>query len=207
MTRTIKYLVGGIGLTAIAAGGIAASAAHGDWGHAGWAHGGRHGKMGGMMGAVCAGNASEMADLMLVRLEYKIKPTDAQKPAFDDLKAAAKTAAIKAKAGCPAEPVRGVDGARPAPKAPTERLVMMEAKLAAELDAIRTVRPAAEKLYATLSDDQKKALTQHEGGGWKHRGDDGGRGADDRGEGGYRGRSGGERGEMPTTVPTAPDKK
>jgi hypothetical protein len=185
MRRTAKYLIGGIALTGLMAGGIAASAHRGDWGHSGGGHGGGYGKMGGkggMMGAVCKGNASEIADLMLVRLEYKIKPTDAQKPAFNDLKAAAKTAALKAKAGCPTEPVRGADGARPAPKAPTERLALMEAKLAAELDAIRTVRPAADKLYATLSDEQKTALVQREGSGWKHRGDGGGRGG--RGEGG-----------------------
>ena len=204
MTRNTKYLMGGIALAALAAGGIAASAHRGEggWGHH---HGG--GKMG-MMGAICGGNAAEMADHMLVRLEYKVKPTDAQKPAFEELKAAAKAAAAKAKAGCPAEPVRAADGAKPAPKAPTEKLAMMEAKLAAELDAVRAVRPAADKFYATLSDDQKKALTEREGGkgGWQHRDEQGG---DDRGGDGGRGHHGrgGERGDAPGAAPPLPDKK
>ena len=205
MTRNTKYLIGGIALAALTAGGIAASAHRGDggWGHH---HGG--GKMG-MMGAVCGGNAAEMADHMLVRLEYKVKPTDAQKPAFEELKAAAKAAAAKAKAGCPAEPVRAADGAKPAPKAPTEKLAMMEAKLAAELDAVRTVRPAADKFYATLSDDQKKALTEREG-GWQHRGEQGGGDRGDRGGRGHHGRGGergGERGDAPGAAPQTPDKK
>ncbi len=200
MTRTKTFVIGGLAVTTIAVGGLAASARHGDWGH-GHGHGD---KMGGMMGAVCKGNAAEMADLMLVRLEYKIKPTDAQKPAFDDLKTAARSAAAKAKAGCPAEPVRGVDGSRPAPKAPTERLAMMEAKLAAELDAVRTVRPAADKLFATLSDDQKKALLAQNGGGWRGQHGDDGRGGEGR-HGGPRG--GGDRGEMPSDAPQVPDKK
>ena len=161
MTRNRKFLIGGLSVAAIAAGAVAASA------HRGWEHGGHTGHMGhGLMGAVCHGNAAEMADHMLIRLEYKVKPTDAQRPAFEQLKAAAHAAAAKAKAACPPEPVQAAEGtAPPAGKLPTERLAMMEARLSAELDAIRTVRPAAETFVASLSDEQKKALTEHEHGG------------------------------------------
>lgn len=209
MTRNKKILFGGIALAAVAAGGIAASAARGGFGH----HGGRMGGMGGgMMGAVCKGNAAEMADHMLIRLEYKVKPTDAQKPAFEELKAAAKAAAAKAKAGCPAAPVQAADGTRPAPKPPTERLAAMEAALAAQLDAVRTVRPAADKFYASLSDEQKKAFStrEHGGMGGMHRGGGDGEGRGmrgHRGHGGGRGDRGGDgMGEM-TPPAAAPDKR
>ncbi|MEQ1695139.1 MAG: Spy/CpxP family protein refolding chaperone [Hyphomicrobiaceae bacterium] len=208
MTRNKKILIGGIALAAIAAGALAASAARGGFGH----HGGRMGGMGGgMMGAVCRGDAAEMADHMLVRIEHKVKPTDAQKPAFDELKTAAKAAAAKAKAGCPAAPVQAADGTRPAPKPPTERLAAMEAALAAQLDAVRTVRPAAEKFYASLTQEQKQAFAERERGGVRgmHRGggDGEGRGMHYRGHGGGRGDRGGEgMGDM-TPPAAAPDKR
>ena len=208
MTRNKKILIGGIALAAVAAGGLAASAARGGFGH----HGGRMGGMGGgMMGAVCKGDAAEMADHMLIRLEYKVKPTDAQKPAFEELKAAAKSAAAKAKAGCPAAPVQAADGTRPAPKPPTERLAAMEAALAAQLDAVRTVRPAAEKFYASLSEEQKKAFTEREHGmGGMHRGGSDGEGRGmhgHRGHGGGRGDRGGEGMGGMTPPAAAPDKR
>ncbi len=212
MTRNKKILFGGIALAAVAAGGIAASAARGGFGHHGGRMGGMGGMGGGMMGAVCKGNAAEMADHMLIRLEYKVKPTDAQKPAFEELKAAAKAAAAKAKAGCPAAPVQAADGTRPAPKPPTERLAAMEAALAAQLDAVRTVRPAADKFYASLSDEQKKAFStrEHGGMGGMHRGGGDGEGHGMRGHrwhGGESGNRGGDgMGEM-TPPAAAPDKR
>ena len=192
MTRNKKFLIGGLSIAAIAAGAVAASAHRGGW--EGHGHGGSH-KGHGLMGAVCSGDAAEMADHMLVRLEYKVKPTDAQKGAFEDLKAAARTAAAKAKAACPPAPVQAAEGATPAPrvhKSPIERLGMMETRLQAELDAVRTVRPAAEKFFASLSDEQKAALTAHEDGrgGWGHKGGgrEGGMGREDGGrEHGHRG--------------------
>lgn len=199
MTRNKKILIGALVLATVSAAAVAATAARGQWGH----HGGRHMGMG-MMGAACRGNPAEMADLMLVRLEYKVKPTDAQKSAFDSLKSAARTAAAKLQAGCPVRPERTAEGTPPPRKAPTERLAMMETSLAAQLNAIRTVRPAADAFYATLSDMQKAAFTMGEGrrGGWRHRdgehGEYGGRGErGERGEGGM-----GRRGDRETAPPS-----
>jgi len=208
MTRNKKIVIGGLVLAALTAGGIAVSAERGGWGHGG-GHGMRGGMMGGMMGAICKGDASEKADLMLVRLEYKLKPVDAQKQAFEELKTAAKSAAIKAKAGCPPPRVRPADGTRPAPKSPTERLAMMETALTAQLDAVRTVRPAAEKFYATLSDEQKNAVTQRRGrgmGGWG-REDDGERGGrGHHGRGMHRGDMNADDGDTAAPSP-APEKR
>ena len=195
MKRTSKLVLGSVALVAIAAGGMAASAHRGGWGH----HGGMGmgGPMGGLMGKICQGDASEMADLMLVRLEYKIKPTEAQKAAFSDLKTAAKAAALKAKAGCPPTPERAADGAAPPRKTPTERLALMETGLAAQLDAVRTVRPAADKLYATLSQEQKDAFPMM--GGGKHWG----KGHDGEGERGHRDRHGEEGRDAGDRAPPA----
>jgi len=186
MTRNKKFLVTGLALATMTAGGVAASA---HWG-GGWGHGRHHGGMmgHGLMGAMCSGNAAEMTDHLLVGLEYKIKPTDAQKSVFEDFKSAARAAAAKAKTACPPEHVKAAEGSAPAPhKSPVERLAMMETRLAAELEAVRTVRPAAEKLYAALSEDQKKAMApqdqnqDHDRGGWSRRGE-GGRDGENSGD-------------------------
>lgn len=208
MIRTTKLMLGGVVIAAIAAGGVAASAHRGGWGHGGP---GGHGMMGGPMGAICEGKGAEMTDHMLIGLQYKVNPTDAQKPAFEELKAAAKVAAAKAQAGCPAKPAQTADGTQPPRKAPTERLALMETALAAQLDAIRTVRPAAEKFYASLSDEQKKTMTEmgprghgnsmHRGGG-----DDEGRGGE-RGHRGWNRGPGGERGHDAPGAALAPEKK
>jgi hypothetical protein len=106
-----------------------------------------------------------MVDHILVHIDHKVKPTDAQKAVFDELKTATRVAAEKMKTACP--PVASTE----APKSPIERLDRAQARLEASLDAIKTVRPAAEKFYASLSDEQKAALLEHRGHGWRHRED------------------------------------
>jgi LTXXQ motif family protein len=189
MTRNRKLLIGGLALVAVV-GGVAAASAHrhGGWGQRGGMERGGMGGLTGLAGGGCRGEPGEIADTMMVRLEYKVKPTDAQKPAFEELKAAARAAAVKAKAGCPAEPARSADGARQARLAPTERLAMIEKGLEARLEAVRTVRPAADKFYASLSEEQKTALSEHGGRhgggeGWSRRGERGERGAEGRDRG------------------------
>ena len=77
------------------------------------------------------------------------------------------------KAGCPqvASANAPKDGPKPA-QSPIERLDRAQARLEASLDAIKTVRPAAEKFYASLSDEQKSALVERRGHGWRDGGDD-----------------------------------
>jgi hypothetical protein len=114
-----------------------------------------------LAGPLCRGNPAEKADLMMVRLQYKLNPTDAQKPAFDELKSAVKTAAMKVAAACPPKPEPMADAdKKPAAKDITARLADTEAQLAAALEGMRIVRPAAEKLYASLDDAQKKAVSE-----------------------------------------------
>jgi hypothetical protein len=190
MTRNGKILAGAAVLLTL---GSAAAVAHRHGG--GWHHKGPHGMMG-LAGPLCRGNAAEKADLMMVRLQYKLNPTDAQKPAFEELKTAMKSAAEKVAAACPPKPERAKDagdGERPARKDITARLADTEAQLAAALEGVKIVRPAAEKLYATLDDAQKKAVSEigkgkrgkwgrhHER--WEKRGRDGGPGEERGGPG------------------------
>jgi len=126
MTRNGKILAGAAVIMTL---GSAAAVAHR---HGGWHHkgphgwGGPHGMMG-LAGPLCRGNPAEKADLMMVRLEYKVNPTEAQKPAAKDI---------------------------------TARLADTEAQLAAALEGMKIVRPAVEKLYASLDDAQKKAVSE-----------------------------------------------
>lgn len=161
MNRNAKILTGVA--VALALGSAAAVANR----HGGWHHRGHHGWGGpglmGFAGPLCHGNAAEKADLMLVRLEYRVKPTDAQKPAFEELRTAVRTAAQKVAAACPAKPAPPAPGstdAKPPRKEITARLADMETQLAAALDGIKTIRPAAEKLYGTLDDAQKTAVSE-----------------------------------------------
>lgn len=186
MTRNRKLLLAGVTVVAIGLAGAGAFAARGgDWGHGWGGHGWRHhgGGMGmgagafgfgGPGGRLCRGNGEEMAEHIMVRLEYKVKPTDAQKAPFEELKTAAKTAAQKMQAACPEDSKSADDGPRPR-LSPIERLDRAQTRLEAQLDAIKTVRPAAEKFYASLSDDQKEKLAERRWRGGKHRdrGDDG----------------------------------
>jgi LTXXQ motif family protein len=95
--------------------------------------------------SVCSAAMANASTRMLEHLEERVKPTDGQKASFEEFKAAAKTAAGKVKTACPIESPRNV----------SERLGVAEKRLEAALDAVRTVRPAADKLYASLSDEQK----------------------------------------------------
>lgn len=102
----------------------------------------------GMMMGFCGPNGGRFADRMIERIEQATRPTAEQKPAFDKLKEAATKAAETAKAGCPTEPSL----------TPPGRLANAEKRLTAMLDAIRTVRPAMDAYYNSLSDEQKARL-------------------------------------------------
>ena len=101
------------------------------------------------LGMFC-GDGSRV-DRMLDRVEELVKPTEAQKAVFADFKTAAKVAAEKVKSTCPIEAPRNIP----------ERFGMAEKRLEAALDAVRTVRPAADKHYALhlLASTRRQILT------------------------------------------------
>lgn len=119
----------------------------------GWMMGGR----GGMCNPAGAGFSGWRAD----RIAELIKLTDAQRPKFEEFKAASVKAAQAMRDACQAD----------IPDTIIARTEAMEKRLDAMLQAVRTVRPTLEALYATLSDEQKARLDagSHRGRFWHWR--------------------------------------
>ncbi|WBT40258.1 MULTISPECIES: Spy/CpxP family protein refolding chaperone [Hyphomicrobium] len=193
MTRKGKYILAGIAAATVGLAAAGAIAQRGHWeGHKGRHHFGPGASagllglgFGGPHGRICRGDSAEFADLMLVRLEHRVKVTDEQKPAFEEFKTATRAAADKLREGCPKKP-EASDENTPR-KTPIERLAQTQAGLEASLEALKTYRPAAEKFYASLTEEQKAKLTERRGKGhWKRdHGPDqkGGHGPDDQKDG------------------------
>ena len=188
MTRKGKFILAGIAAATVGLVAAGAMAQRGHWdGHKGGRHfGGGYGAgmlglgFGGPNGRMCRGKSSEMTDIMLVRLEHRVELKDDQKSAFEEFKTATRTAAEKIREGCPKKPETTAEGEQPAPKTPLDRLAQTQAGLEASLEALKLYRPAAEKFYAQLSDEQKAKLTERRGGkGKRHWKRD--RGPDERG--------------------------
>jgi len=163
MTRKGKYILAGVTATAVVLVAAGAMAQRGNYweGHKHRHMGGGAGIMGLSFGGpnhrICRGDAAEFADHMLVRIEHRVKPTDDQKAAFDEFSAAARAAAGKLSEACPERPDTAEDGQRQK-RTPIERLAQTQAGLETSLEALKTFRPAAEKFYAALSDEQKAKL-------------------------------------------------
>jgi hypothetical protein len=94
---------------------------------------------------VCSDDAAQLTNLPLESISEVVQPTDAQRPALDELRAASAKAIDMLKAGCPKD----------LPTTPTGRLAAMETRLQVMLAAVQTVRPALERFYQSLSDEQK----------------------------------------------------
>jgi len=119
------------------------------------------------MGHFCGPNGGRMGEFMIGRVERVTQPTAEQRPGFDKLKEAIGKASETMRGACITE----------RPVTPTGRLAAAEKRLAAMLDAVRTVRPALDAYYNSLTDEQKARLTlaqPHMGrggldGGWRER--------------------------------------
>lgn len=118
-------------------------------------YGGRGG-----MGMICNPRSAGLAEWRMDRIERLVQPTEAQKTALNDLRTASTKAAEQIAAACPRE----------FPASATARMDLMEKRLETMLAAMKTVRPAFDAFYATLSAEQKARLDQ--GGprqwGWRH---------------------------------------
>lgn len=169
MIRKGKYILGGLAAATVGLVAAGAMAERGHYwegyrGHKGH-HFGRHGGGSGFMGLafggpnfrICRGDVAEKTDHMLVRIEHRVKPTDDQKGVFEEFKTAARAAAEKLREACPKAPERTEDGKRPK-QSPIERLAQTQTGLETSLEALKTFRPAAEKFYAALNDEQKAKL-------------------------------------------------
>ena len=107
------------------------------------------GMMGGLgYGRMCGPYAAGFAEWRTTRLERLLKPTDAQRDAFATFKKASTEATEIIRDGCPKEFAATA----------TARMDAMEKRMESLLKAIKTVRPAFDALYATLSAEQKALL-------------------------------------------------
>ena len=91
---------------------------------------------------------TQTADALNERIEQIVQPTDAQRPALDELGAATQRALAYTDAACPA----------PGVPTPTARLDSMEDRLWAARQALMVIRAPLDKLYGSLDDEQKARL-------------------------------------------------
>jgi hypothetical protein len=95
------------------------------------------------------------------RIAELVKPTDAQRASFDEFKVASIKSAETMREACQTDVPATLPG----------RTEAMEKRMDTMLQAIRTLRPALEAFYATLSDEQKARLDSNVGRGrsWRWR--------------------------------------
>jgi LTXXQ motif family protein len=94
---------------------------------------------------LCSGQTAGLTDWPIEQIAQTVAPDDNQRATLDELKAATAQSLDILKASCPTE----------LPSTPTGRLEAMHKRLAAMLQAVQTVRPALDKLYQSLNDEQK----------------------------------------------------
>ena len=114
-------------------------------------------------GAMCHPGANGFAEWRGDRIAELVKLTDAQRGKFDEFKAASIKAAEVMRNACQTEVPATIVG----------RTEAMEKRMDTMLQAIKTMRPALEAFYATLSDEQKTKLDSNYGRGrfgrWRDR--------------------------------------
>jgi hypothetical protein len=94
---------------------------------------------------LCSGQTAGLTDWPIERIAQTVEPNDGQRPLLDALKAATAKALDLLRASCPTA----------LPSTPTGRLEAMHQRLGAMLQAVRIVRPALERFYQSLNDEQK----------------------------------------------------
>jgi hypothetical protein len=95
---------------------------------------------------ICSGQASGLTDWPIERIAQQIGPNDAQRTLLDQLKDATAKAVNLLQSACPTD----------LPSTPTGRLTEMRQRISSMLQAVQLVRPALDKLYQSLSDEQKE---------------------------------------------------
>src|SRR5438874_1653112 len=94
---------------------------------------------------VCTSQAAELTDWPVERISEIVQPTDAQRPLLDELRTANAKAIGILQGACPND----------LPSTPTGRLAALENRLQVMLAAVQTIRPALDRFYQSLSDEQK----------------------------------------------------
>jgi hypothetical protein len=94
---------------------------------------------------VCSGEAQGITDFSLQKIADTVQPSRDQQVLLDELKAATLKAVQILQTACPTD----------LPSTPTGRLAAMRSRVDAMLQAVQTVRPALEKFYHSLNDEQR----------------------------------------------------
>jgi hypothetical protein len=103
----------------------------------------------GMFGRMCSPGVAGFAAWRIGAIEQAIKPDEAQQKKLDEYKTASAKAAETMRSNCPTD----------WPVTPSARLEFMEKRMEAMLQAIKTVRPAFDAFYNSLTDEQKAKLS------------------------------------------------
>jgi hypothetical protein len=104
---------------------------------------------------ICSGEAQGVTDFSIQKIAQQVNPDQQQQALLDDLKTASLDAVKALQAACPTE----------LPTTPTGRIAAMRTRVDAMLKAVQTVRPALDKFYQSLNDEQRErfnALDQNE---------------------------------------------
>jgi hypothetical protein len=109
---------------------------------------------------LCSPRSVGLYEWQLRWIEQVVAPTEAQRAALNDLQAASSKAIATMSAACQAE----------APATTKDQLQMMDARLEAMSQAVKTLRPAFDAFYASLDSRQQQRLDifgpRHRGWRW-----------------------------------------
>jgi hypothetical protein len=102
---------------------------------------------------VCSGDAAGLTDYPIEQIVQQVQPTDDQRVLLNNLKDNITKAVNLLQSSCPTD----------LPSTPIGRLAQMRQRIESMLQAVQIGRPALEKLYASLNDEQKERFIALEG--------------------------------------------
>ena len=94
---------------------------------------------------VCGAQVAALTDWPIEQIAQTVQPTEAQQAALDDLRDATGKALGMLQSACPTD----------LPSTPTGRLAAMRTRIEAMVSALGIVRPALERFFGLLNDEQK----------------------------------------------------
>jgi Spy/CpxP family protein refolding chaperone len=97
------------------------------------------------MAQICTGETAGLTDWPVERIAQAVNPDDTQRAALNELRDAAGRAVEQMRSACPDD----------LPSTPAGRMAAMRQRLEAMRSAVQIVRPALEKFYESLSDEQR----------------------------------------------------
>ena len=97
------------------------------------------------MAQICTGETSGLTDWPVERIAEAVNPDESQRAALNELRDAAGRAVTVLRTACPDD----------LPSTPVGRSAAMRQRLEAMREAVQIVRPALEKFYEALNDEQK----------------------------------------------------